>query len=103
GELNPKARTLVKPFERKWDDGQAKIALLFHHLAAGEALELHLRRQGSDLLENLLVHFGVALKVESDDDKEADELTRRMARQLRAAGKEIPVTRVKLPGAARPV
>ncbi len=102
GEMNPKAKTLVKPFERKWDDGQAKVALLFHHLAAGEALELHLRRQGSDLLENLLVHFGVGLKVERDDDKEADELTRRMARQLRAAGKEIPVTRIKLPSGARP-
>lgn len=102
GELNPKARTLVKPFERKWDDGKAKVALLFHHLAAGEALELHVRRQGADLLENLLVHFGVDLKVERDDDKEADELTRRMARQLRAAGKEIPVTRIKLPPAAGP-
>src|SRR5690606_7708716 len=54
------------------------------------------------LLENLLVHFGVDLKVERDDDKEADELTRRMARQLRAAGKEIPVTRIKLPPAAGP-
>jgi 3-phosphoshikimate 1-carboxyvinyltransferase len=101
GELNPKARTLVKPFERKWDDGMTKVALLFHHLAAGEALELHVRRQGSDLLENLLRHFGVDLKVERDDDKEADELTRRMARQLRAAGKEIPVTRIKLPSSAR--
>ena len=102
GELNPKAKTFVKPFERKWDDGFAKIALLFHHLAAGEALELHVRRQGADLLENLLRHFGVDLKVERDDDKEADELTRRMARQMRAAGKEIPVSRIKLPAGARP-
>jgi 3-phosphoshikimate 1-carboxyvinyltransferase len=101
GDLNPKAKTFVKPFERKWDDGMTKIALLFHHLAAGEAVELHVRRQGSDLLENLLRHFGVDLKVERDDDKEADELTRRMARQLRAAGKEIPVTRIKLPGDSR--
>jgi 3-phosphoshikimate 1-carboxyvinyltransferase len=102
GALNPKARGLVKPWERKWDDGFAKVALLFHHLAAGESLELHLRRQGSDLLENMLRHFEVDLKVERDDDKDADELTRRIARQMRAAGKDIPVTRVKLPAGARP-
>jgi len=46
------------------------------------------KRQGSDLLENLLVHFEVDLKVERDDDKDADELTRRIARQMRAAGKQ---------------
>jgi 3-phosphoshikimate 1-carboxyvinyltransferase len=62
---------------------------------------LHLRRQGSDLLENMLRHFEIDLKVERDDDKDADELTRRIARQMRAAGKEPPVTRVRLP-AARP-
>jgi len=102
GALTPKARGIVKPYERKWDDGATKVALLFHHLAAGESLELHLRRQGSDLLENLLRHFEVALKVESDDDKDADELTRRIARQMRAAGKEIPVTRLKLAAGSRP-
>jgi 3-phosphoshikimate 1-carboxyvinyltransferase len=101
-ELNPKARGLSKPYERKWDEGMAKIALLFHHLAAGDSLELHLRRQGPDLLENLLRHFEIDLKVERDDDKDADELTRRMARQMRAAGKEASVTRVRLPAGSKP-
>ncbi len=100
--LHPKARGLCVPHERKWDGKQAKIALLFHHLAAGQSLELHLRRQGCDLLENLLRHFEIDLKVERDDDKDADELTRRMARQLRAAGKQEPVTRIKLPAGAKP-
>jgi 3-phosphoshikimate 1-carboxyvinyltransferase len=102
GALNVKARGIVKPFERKWDDGATKVALLFHALAGGESLELHLRRQGADLLENMLAHFEVPLKVERDDDKEADELTRRIARQMRAAGKEVPVTRLKLGAGARP-
>ncbi len=96
--VHPKASGICKPFEMKWDEGLAKIALLFHHLAAGRGLELHLRRPGSDLLENTLRQFGVDVKVESDEDKNADELTRRIARQLRTAGKEITVTRVKLPG-----
>lgn len=106
GPLNIKARGLVKPYERfakkAGEETAAKIALLFHHLAAGESLELHLRRQGPDLLENLLLHFEVPLKVERDDDKDADELTRRIARQMRAAGKDVPVTRLKLPAGARP-
>jgi 3-phosphoshikimate 1-carboxyvinyltransferase len=102
GELNPKARGLVKPFERKWEEYGTKVALLFHHLAAGQSLELQVRRQGADLLENLLVHFEIDLKVERDDDKDADELTRRIARQMRAAGKEPPVTRIKLPAGSRP-
>src|SRR5690606_23457556 len=90
-ELHAKARGVCVPHERKWDEKQAKVALLFHHLAAGQSLELHVRRQGSDLLENLLRHFEIDLKVERDDDKDADELTRRMARQMRAAGKQEPV------------
>jgi 3-phosphoshikimate 1-carboxyvinyltransferase len=100
--LNPKARGLCKPYERKWDEGAAKVALLFHHLAAGESLELHVRRQGSDLLENLLRHFEIDLRVERDDDKDADELTRRIARQMRAAGGEAPTTRIRLPAGAKP-
>lgn len=106
GVLNPKARGLVKPYERlakrTGEETAVKVALLFHHLAAGESLELHLRRQGPDLLENLLLHFEVPLRIERDDDKEADELTRRIARQMRAAGKEVPVTRLKLPAGAHP-
>lgn len=108
GALNPKARGLVAPRERKWDEQSAKVALLFHHLAAGESLELKLRRQGTDLLENLLALFEVGIRVERDDPRlrggglDADELTRRIARQMRAAGKEAPVTRVLLPAGARP-
>jgi len=97
GELSRKARNFCKPFELRWDDTLAKIPLLFHHLSAGESLELQLRRPGSDLLENLLRQFEIDVKVERDDDKNADELTRRMARQSRVLGKEELLTRVKLP------
>jgi 3-phosphoshikimate 1-carboxyvinyltransferase len=48
-----------------------------------------------------LRHFGVDLKIERDDAKDADELTRRIARQMRAAGKQEPVTRLRLPSGAR--
>ena len=85
GELHRKARNFCKPFELGWDDSFAKIPLLFHHLAAGEGLELQLRRPGSDLLENLLRQFEIDIKVERDDDKGADELTRRMARRREEA------------------
>jgi 3-phosphoshikimate 1-carboxyvinyltransferase len=99
--LHRKARILCKPFESGWKDGLAKIPALFHHLAAAEGLELHLQRPGCDLPENVLRHFGVDLKIERDDAKDADELTRRIARQMRAAGKQEPVTRLRLPSGAR--
>jgi 5-enolpyruvylshikimate-3-phosphate synthase len=102
GELHRKARNFCKPFELKWDDTLVKIPLMFHHLALGEGLELQLRRQGSDLLETLLRQFEIDLKVERDDDKNADELTRRLARQMRATGKDELLTRVKLPVSSKP-
>lgn len=107
GELHPKARGTCIPSERtqngkSWDEGLAKIVLLFHHLAARESLDMQLKRPGSDLLENLIRHFEIDLKVERDDDKDADELTRRIARQMRAAGRQEPLTRVRLPAGAKP-
>jgi hypothetical protein len=107
GELHPKARGTCIPSERtqngkSWDEGLAKIVLLFHHLAARESLEMQLKRPGSDLLENLIRHFEIDLKVERDDDKDADELTRRIARQMRAAGRQEPMTRIRLPAGAKP-
>jgi 3-phosphoshikimate 1-carboxyvinyltransferase len=107
GELHAKARGACIPSERRqngqaWDEPMTKIVLLFHHLAARESLDLQLKRPGSDLLENLLIHFEIALKVERDDDKDADELTRRIARQMRAAGKQEPMTRIRLPAGAKP-
>jgi 5-enolpyruvylshikimate-3-phosphate synthase len=102
GEIHPKARAICIPSERKWDEGMAKIVLLFHHLAARESLDMQVKRQGSDLLENLIRHFEIDLKVERDDDKDADELTRRIARQMRAAGKQEPMTRIRLPAGAKP-
>jgi 3-phosphoshikimate 1-carboxyvinyltransferase len=102
GELHPKARGVCIPSERKWDESLAKIVLLFHHLAARESLDMQLKRPGADLLENLIRHFEIDLKVERDDDKDADELTRRIARQMRAAGKQEPMTRIRLPAGAKP-
>jgi 3-phosphoshikimate 1-carboxyvinyltransferase len=63
---------------------------------------MQLKRPGSDVLENLIRHFEIDLKVERDDDKDADELTRRIARQMRAAGKQEPMTRIRLPAGAKP-
>ncbi len=102
GELHAKARGICIPSERKWDEGMAKVVLLFHHLAARESLDMQLKRPGSDLLENLIRHFEINLKVERDDDKDADELTRRIARQMRAAGEQEPMTRIRLPAGAKP-
>ncbi len=92
----------TKRLPKQGDDGLAKIPVLFRHLAAGEGLELQLRRLGSDLPENLMRQFEIPVKVERDDDKDADELTRRMARQMRTAGKEELLTRVKLPPLSKP-
>ncbi len=102
GELHRKAKNFCKPADLKWDGTLAKVPLVFHHLVAGESLELQLRRLGSDVLENLLQQFEIDAKVERDDDKNADEFTRRQARLMRTAGKEEILTRVKLPAASKP-
>lgn len=106
GALHPKARNACKPSERPNLFGRneplVKVLLLFHHLAARESLDLQVKQQGSDLLENLMRHFEIGLKVERDDDKDGDELARRIARQMRAAGKQEPLTRIRLAAGARP-
>ena len=94
--LQAKGKNISRPFDRGWNDALAKIPLIFHHLAAHQALELQLRRPGCDLLENLLPRFGVEIRVERED-KDGDELTRRIARQMRAAGGDEPVTKIRLP------
>ena len=86
----------LRPADLGWDEPQAKLALLAYHLAAGKELELVYAKGGSDSLETLAVQFGAALKVERNEFPEGDELARRIARQMRAAGKQEPQTRLHL-------
>ncbi len=105
GLLISKARSRCRLLDMKMDNGLAKIPILFHHLAAKEGLELNLRSQGSDLLENAFRLFGIGLKVEKQDGKSDDELSRRIAKQMRSAGKLNPhegAIRLLLPPGEKP-
>jgi 5-enolpyruvylshikimate-3-phosphate synthase len=84
-----------------WDEFQAKLALLSYHLAAGQALDLALSKSGPDWLESLAVQFGGPIKTEKNEAPEGDELARRIARQMRAAGKTEPQARIRLGAGAK--
>jgi 5-enolpyruvylshikimate-3-phosphate synthase len=95
------AAALFKPAELGWDEYQAKLTLLAYHLAAGQALDLSLSKGGPDWLETLAAQFGGPIKVEKNEAPEGDELARRIARQMRAAGKSEPQTRIRLGAGAK--
>lgn len=90
-----------KPADFGWDEYQSKLALLSFHLASGQALDLSLSKAGPDWLETLAAQFGGPIKVEKNEAPEGDELARRIARQMRAAGKTEPLTRIRLGAGAR--
>jgi 5-enolpyruvylshikimate-3-phosphate synthase len=95
------AAATCKPAEFGWDEYQAKLALLSFHLASGQALDLSLSKAGPDWLETLAAQFGGPVKVEKNEAPEGDELARRIARQMRAAGKTEAQTRIRLGAGAR--
>jgi 5-enolpyruvylshikimate-3-phosphate synthase len=95
------AAAMCKPADLGWDEYQAKLALLSYHLAAGRPLDLALSKGGPDWLETLAAQFGGPVKVEKNEAPEGDELARRIARQMRAAGKTEPLTRIRLAEGAR--
>jgi 5-enolpyruvylshikimate-3-phosphate synthase len=89
-----------------WDEYLTKTALLSHQLALGAALDLSLGKPGPDLFETLASQFGAPLTVdarglEPTGSAGNDELARRIARQLRAAGKQEAETRVRLAAGAK--
>src|SRR5690606_30638051 len=90
-----------KPSAYGWDEGQAKSALLSFHLAAGKALDLSLAKSGPDWLESLAAQFGGPIRVERNEIPEGDELARRIARQMRAAGKQETLTHIRLAAGAK--
>jgi 5-enolpyruvylshikimate-3-phosphate synthase len=94
--LSPGGATRPKLADFGWDEYLAKLALLSHQLAAGGALDLSLLKSGPDVFETLAAHFGAPLRVDRNNVEEGDELARRIARQLRAAGKQEPETRLRL-------
>lgn len=96
---------VCKPSDFGWDEYQAKLALLSFHLASGQPLELSLSKAGPDWLETLAAQFGGSIKVEKNEAPEGDELARRIARQMRAAGRQEALTRIRLAagGKLRPV
>jgi 5-enolpyruvylshikimate-3-phosphate synthase len=95
------AAATCKPADLGWDEFQAKLALLSYHLAAGQALDLSLSKGGPDWLETLAAQFGGPIKVDKTDVPEGDELARRIARQMRAAGKTEPQARIRLAAGAK--
>ncbi len=95
------AVAVCKPADFGWDEYQAKLALLSYHLASGQALDLSLSKAGPDWLETLAAQFGGPIKVEKNEAPEGDELARRIARQMRAAGKTEAQTRIRLGAGAR--
>ncbi|MEO7427469.1 MAG: hypothetical protein ABI036_19945 [Fibrobacteria bacterium] len=111
GGLTPKAATqlrpagsasaIAKPADFGWDEYQAKLSLLSFHLASGRALDLSLVKSGPDWLETLTAQFGGPIRVEKNEAPEGDELARRIARQMRAAGKTEAHTRIRLSAGAK--
>lgn len=95
------ASALCKPADLGWDEYQSKLALLSFHLASGQALDLALSKGGPDWLETLAAQYGGPIKVEKNEAPEGDELARRIARQMRAAGKSEPQTRIRLAAGAK--
>jgi 5-enolpyruvylshikimate-3-phosphate synthase len=95
------AASACKPADFGWDEYQAKLALLSYHLASGQALDLSLSKAGPDWLETLAAQFGGPIRVEKNEAPEGDELARRIARQMRAAGKTEALTRIRLGAGAK--
>ncbi|HLP42586.1 MAG TPA: hypothetical protein VK465_13840, partial [Fibrobacteria bacterium] len=79
-----------------WDEYLSKLVLLSWHIASGKALDLSLLKGGPELLETVAGQFAAPLKVDRNNVDEGDELARRIARQMRAAGKQEPTTRLRL-------
>ncbi len=92
----------AKPADLKWDEYLSKLTLLTYHLAAGQPLDLSFGKTGPDLLETLAAHFEVPLKIDRNEAPEGDELARRIARQMRAAGKQEAQIRLRLAGSSKP-
>nr|MDQ3003017.1 hypothetical protein [Fibrobacterota bacterium] len=95
------AAAACKPSDFGWDEYQSKLALLSFHLASGLPLDLSLSKSGPDWLETLAAQFGVPIRVEKNEAPEGDELARRIARQMRAAGKSEAMTRIRLGAGAK--
>jgi 3-phosphoshikimate 1-carboxyvinyltransferase len=91
-----------KPADLGWDEYLAKLTLLAYHLSVGKALDLSLTKTGPDLLESLAAQFESPLKIDRSDVQEGDELARRIARQMRAAGKSEPLVRLRLAAGSKP-
>lgn len=92
----------AKPADLKWDEYLSKLTLLAYHLAAGQPLDLSLGKSGPDLLETLAAHFEAPLKIDRNEAPEGDELARRIARQMRAAGKQEAQIRLRLAPGSKP-
>jgi 5-enolpyruvylshikimate-3-phosphate synthase len=95
------ASAIAKPADFGWDEYQAKLTLLSFHLASGRALDLTLSKSGPDWLETLAAQFGGPIRVEKNEAPEGDELARRIARQMRVAGKTEAQTRIRLSAGAK--
>jgi len=92
----------AKPADLKWDEYLSKLTLLSYHIAAGQAVDLSVGKTGPDLFESLASHFEVPIKIDRNDIPEGDELARRIARQMRAAGKQESFIRLRVSAGSKP-
>ncbi len=82
----------------KLEEYPIKIALLFYHIAAGKNINLLLSKSGPDILEHLIQLFDGDLQIQKGAVEEGDELARRIARQMKAQGKQEVMETLKLKG-----
>lgn len=99
---NSQSGPSAKPADLKWDEYLSKLTLLTYHISAGQSLDLAVAKTGPDLLETLAAHFDVDLKIDRNDIPEGDELARRIARQMRAQGKQESLVRLRLTSGSKP-
>ncbi len=93
---NSQTGASTKPADLGWDEYLAKLTLLTYHISVGQPLDLSLTKSGPDLIDGLAAHFELPIKIDRNEAPEGDELARRIARQMRAAGKTEPVLRLRL-------
>ncbi len=83
------------------DDYLTRLPILAYHLASGSSLEMEVGRNHSHPVETVLSHFEAPLAIARSEVPEGDELARRIARQMRAAGKQDAKGKVSLPAGAK--
>jgi 5-enolpyruvylshikimate-3-phosphate synthase len=83
------------------DDYLSRLPILAYHLASGASMDMEVSRNHSHPFETVLTHFEAPLTISRTEIPEGDELARRIARQMRAAGKQESKGRLTLSAGAK--